>query len=149
MSADLGDFARAKATEIYDLSELCLMAHSIRAVEKSIGNGYGIFIREREFFARKVGHPALAYIKGHKTDIVVDRDLSKERKRRSIAHELGHILIAHEEYSRNGRLTRRADRLAEDAASLFEVTLCKKHNQFYKTKEKLDGCKFPSLEDNE
>lgn len=148
---DLGDLAHSKAEEIFNLSTECLMSHSVRAVEEYFfrrGRSFSIRIQIRKNFAAKAQSQALAYIFHNMAKIVVDEDIGKEFQRRSIAHELGHIVVAFEELLTTGKLSRRADKYAEDACTIFEKDLCARHHRFNSD----DGLRhhqlFPSLADH-
>ena len=150
-SPDLGDFAHAKAEVIFDLSAECLMAHSVRAVEEyfsRLGRSFSIRIQVRKNFAAKAQSQALAYIFHDRARIVVDEDIGKEYQRRSIAHELGLIMVAFEEQLTTGKLSRRADRYAEDACSIFEKDLCARHHKFNSDENLRHHQLFPSLADH-
>jgi len=147
---DWGDFARGKATEIYNLSLACLMAHSIRAAEKQIqlgGRDYAVRLHVRTKFAQKAGSRARAYIQDHRADIMVDADLGREYQRLAIAHEIGHILIALEQVNRNGRLDAPVTEEIEGACKLFEKALCKQHDGFYADAKNIAACRFHTLHD--
>jgi hypothetical protein len=145
-----GDQAHKWAAEIYDLSTKCLMAHSIRAVERYIEE----FLGSSEFrLAHRIkvtesnpmfymGKRAIAYISVGRTEIKVDAELGFEAKRLAIAHELGHILFAK---SRDGDnlIVRNQD--TESSCGIFEKQLCKRHHLFYSDPDNITHIKFPSL----
>ena len=129
------------------------MAHSVRAVEEHLArlgrHLYAIRIRVRHNFAAKVRSPAQAHIFSNKADILVDAGLGKECQRRAIAHELGHIVIAFEEFQHNGKLKRRADAFVEGACLIFEEDLCTRHHKFNKANENRPQQLFSSLADHQ
>jgi len=151
---DWGKFAHEKALEIFLASQECLMAHSIRAVEKhiqqcrftpaSVGYSIRLFVRKR--FAAEVRTQAKAFIQEHRADIVVDADIGIEYQRRAIAHELGHILLAMYRYRQGETLARQSSQLIEDACDIFERDLCKRHHNYYCDPANDHKFLFPSLD---
>ena len=149
----LGDRAHIFASQIYQLSEQCLMAHSIRSVQSFLEkNGKG-----RHWITITVGKPkrylgrrAIAIINPDDTEIVVAEDIGFEHQRLGIAHELAHLLMAKlapfsevkQEVTEAG-VTPKA--LIESACSIFEKDLCKRHHEFYSNEANRMKLLFPSL----
>jgi hypothetical protein len=146
-----GDQARKWANDVYTLSEKCLMAHSIRAVEEYIEKGLGDSqvmrpphrIKIRLCNSQKyLGRRALAAIDKVKgtTEIQVDKDIGFEQQRLAIAHELAHVLFAI--FIGDGKFIS-FDTVTESACKLFEEILCVHHDRFYL--RDLSYLRFPSL----
>jgi hypothetical protein len=158
---DWGFFCHAKALEIFNISEACLMAHSIRAVEEYIqelkvkhglvhpqgSSKYSIRFQIKKGFKSKLGSSARAFIHITHTDIYLDSEMTPELMRRGIAHELGHIVIAMEKRVVNNEpLERQKSSYFEDACQIFEKDLCKRHHNHYEDPTRHPKFLFPSLD---
>jgi hypothetical protein len=131
------------AEVIYNLSEQCLMAHTLRAVEWHITREYNkdefsiILVVEggvqNRWHSKSWSFPTstCAYI-------WVDETLDRDQKRVCIAHEAYHIL----EYMRPVKSN--PPRL-EDVCDHFANNLCKQHDAFYKNPAKVKACEFGKL----
>jgi|GEM_PF-3546390 len=150
---ELANFASSSAGKIFELSKQCLMAHSARAVETyvakqyNLGN-YPIKIHIRDGYAAKAQSFAKAIISVEWCSIFIDSSLGKERQRRAIAHELGHVILAFEKRKESGRLERASDRLSEDGCGIFEEELCALHHRFNSDPNHRHEVLFPSLADH-
>jgi len=145
----LGDLAHDYAKSIYNLSEKCLMAHSIRSVQQFLedkGKGkhwISIMMASSE---RYLGRRALAFIQPNQTEIFVDSHVELDHQRRGIAHELGHLLFVKFNNSVPPS-PMRIDPLMEDVCKTFEKDLCKRHHVFYCNQENLKRLLFQTLDD--
>lgn len=153
---DKGDQAHQWAREIYDLSERCLMAHSIRAVERYIEETldnalyrqpHRIKVIEAKplmYFRKR----AIAFIHVGWSDILVDSEanIGFEQQRLAIAHELAHILFAKCKHGTN-RIVRDVE--TESACAIFEKELCRLHSNFYKDERNVKRLIFHSLDGEE
>ena len=152
----LGDKARLFAKAVYQQSEQCLMAHSIRAVQAFLeakGKGrHWISIKiapTKRFLAKR----AIAVITPDQTEIVVAGDITFEEQRLAIAHELSHLLFvkfgpgnfdAVRKEASDNHVT--VKQLIESSCQVFEKELCKRHHLFYKNEANRTRLLFPSLE---
>ncbi len=127
------DSAREVANEVYSLSEQCLMAHSIRAVEKYLLEKYAfptqIILEISDNVVSdmdRLSWCSPAQNKGDKTFIFVDREWGDQDQRRfCVAHELYHIIwsvasVTPPDRSRNG----------EEVCDIYANRLCELHNEF-------------------
>ncbi len=142
---DKGQQAHQWAQEIYSISEKCLMAHSIRAVEECVERKRQVpfRIRIKQSPTQKyLGRRALAFIKPMAAEIKVGMELDFENRRLGIAHELAHILFV--SLYGNGK-TIAFDKPTEDACAIFEKQLCSRHDKFYANEENIKKLRFQSL----
>lgn len=128
---------------IYNLSEQCLMAHTIRAIETHVCREYRkphypIILHVDRGVQSRWGSKSWAIVTATVAHVQVEANLSRDQQRVCIAHECYHIL----EFFRPTK-TKKADK--EDFCDLFANKLCEKHNSFYNNHEKVSGCKFGHL----
>jgi Zn-dependent peptidase ImmA (M78 family) len=149
----IGDFSHQTAKKVYELSELCLMAHSIRAVQMLLEqNGvpkYWVNIKLSASW-KYIGKRAMAVIMPNEADILVDGSISLEDQRKGIAHELAHVLcakLASRTISSPHGYAYKAKAI-EDACKIFEEELCARHHKFYTTDQNKPKLLFPSLIDH-
>jgi hypothetical protein len=146
----LGDNAHSFAKEIYDLSESCLMAHSIRAVQSYLeenGKGRHWISLTPSKSGQLLPRRAFAMIKPQETDIIVNMTVELEHRRRGVAHELAHLLFVKFSNTRPPSLGR-IDIATEGACSTFEKDLCKRHHNFYSIEANLKKLLFTSLSEH-
>lgn len=143
----LGDSAHEYAHQVYELSKTCLMAHSIRAVQKHLedsGKGrhwISLTPTKGGYLPRR----AFAMIRPQETDIIVNTTVGLEHQRRGIAHELAHLLFVKLHNSHPPSLGR-VETVTEEACITFEKDLCKNHHEFYSKQENLNNLRFHSLD---
>ncbi len=127
--------AEQLAQHIYDTASGCLMAHSIRAVEKYLRETYNfdtqIVLQPCQHVFRDMGRlswSSVAANRGHITYITYldDKDLDKNHKRFCIAHELYHVIWSVGTSSGVSRTTG-----TEQICDHFANDLCRKHDRFY------------------
>jgi len=143
-----GDQAHDWANEIFSLSEKCLMAHSIKAVEvwvdrerMATGKNNHFSIRVRLGHAKKyLGRRAIAVINGDHAEIQVDSEIGHEYQRLAVAHELAHILFWVK------KKVQSYDVDTESACGVFEKALCKKHDEFYSDPKNIARLRFSSIQ---
>jgi hypothetical protein len=137
--AEVGNLAQ----RIYDTSTECLMAHSIRAVEKYLRDIYSfdtqIVLQPCEHVYADMGRlswSSVAKNKGHITYIRFwdNKDLDKNHKRFCIAHELYHIVWSVGSSSDVPR-----DRKTESICDTFANDLCFLHDKFYEAQAKINN----------
>lgn len=144
---EMGDAAHAYAKEVYDLSESCLMAHSIRAIQRHLeekGKGQHWISLTHTKAGQFLHRRAFAIIKPQYTDIVVNSTVEREQQRRGIAHELAHLIFVKLRDS-VPPLPGRINPIIESACDIFEKDLCKMHHDFYSKEENLKKLLFQSL----
>jgi hypothetical protein len=136
--------AENASSVLYNLSEQCLMAHTLRAVEMYIRNEYKKLIFpivlqvEKGVRARFRGSKSWTIVTDYNAYISVDEELSHDQKRVCIAHECFHIL----EFFRPTKSNR--ERI-EEICDIFANKLCEKHHQFYSEPANIEKCKFHGL----
>jgi Zn-dependent peptidase ImmA (M78 family) len=128
---------------VYGLSERCLMAHSIRAIEWQITREYNKNVFPIVLIVEKGVHErwrskSWAIVTADNAYIFIEEELSRDQKRVCIAHECYHIL----EFFRPVKSDKAK---IEDVCDRFANELCKKHNAFYNNPEKVNECKFGKL----
>jgi hypothetical protein len=146
----LGDNAHAYAKKVYELSESCLMAHSIRSVQRYLeenGKGRHWISLTPTKSGQLLPRRAFAIIQPQQTDIIVNLTVEPEHQRRGIAHELGHLLFVKFFHQRPPSLGR-IDPITESACNVFEKDLCKRHHIFYSLEANLKKLLFNSLRDH-
>lgn len=137
--------AEARAKEIYKLSEDCLMAHSIRAVEKHLLEKYDfntqIVVAIEDWLRTDLGRVSGCSVpasSGDVTYIYVQNDLEFNMQRFCIAHELYHVLWSVGS-TEPGDHSRSVD--AEELCDCFANDLCLQHRKFYEKIENVDRLK--------
>jgi hypothetical protein len=129
---------------VYTLSERCLMAHTLRAVEWHICDEYNKIVFpitltvEADVLRR---HRSKSYVvaTAYNASIFIEETLSRDQKRVCIAHECYHIL---EFFQPNKSFGARI----EDICDQFANDLCRKHKAFYDSPDKIaQFCKFTNL----
>jgi hypothetical protein len=135
--------AQNLAAVIYNLSEQCLMAHTIRAVEWYVTREYqkprySIVLQVEAGVNKRWGAKSWALLRPESAVILIDEDLSRDQKRVCVAHECYHVL---EQF----RLRKSDQHRIEDICDQFANDLCKKHDKFYRDDAKIALCRFGSL----
>lgn len=155
------DVAREIAGSVFDHSTECLMAHSIRAVERYLGSfKYRVHVslnvlgteKMRSLFPRD--KEGLDYLqsgcsvprvlvrnpsKFQRAIIWVNGDGGHNNTRLRIAHELYHVVWS---VMGIGETKTKRSREAEEVCDIFARTLCKKHDQFYEKPENIGKLRF-------
>lgn len=143
-----GDAARSIAERVYALSEECLMAHSIRAVERYLLETYRIHTpivlklhpQALTEFGR-LSFCSVATATGFPTVIWVQSDADHNHRRFCIAHELYHVICA---ISSSSESVPRS-RYIEDVCDLFANELCRRHHEFHIKPETQARLRFDGL----
>ena len=128
---------------IYNLSEQCLMAHTLRAVEWHITREYNknvfpIVLTVEEGVIDRWHSKSWTVVTADFAHIFIEHELSRDQKRVCIAHEAYHVL----EFFRPVKSDRNR---IEDICDQFANELCRKHDQFYRNPEKVKTCMFGRL----
>jgi Zn-dependent peptidase ImmA (M78 family) len=133
------------ANVIYNLSEQCLMAHTLRAAESHIrretGNkSFSIILEIDDKITsrlQKKSHTTYAP-QLNNACVVVAPHLDHDQKRVCIAHEVYHII-------EHFKAEKTAPKDVEPVCDHFANALCLQHNAFYKDPEKIKKCQFGKL----
>lgn len=132
--------AEELAQIIYDRAVGCLMAHSIRAVEKHLREQYEfdtqIVLDACPHVRSDTGRLSWCSVAQHSGHITYirywdDKDLGHNHKRFCVAHELYHIIWSVASSSAVPREVR-----SEQVCDHFANELCKKHDKFYEEQAK-------------
>jgi hypothetical protein len=128
------------AEVIYNLSQQCLMAHTLRACEFHIASEYNKnrFPITLTIEKSTLGKKSWVLVTGDYAAIFIEENLSRDQQRVCIAHECYHIL----EFFRP---IKSHHPKIEDISDEFANGLCKKHNEFYNDPAKIAACKFLKL----
>lgn len=131
------------AAVIYNLSELCLMAHTLRAVEWHITEEYNkdefpIILVVEPGVLKRWRSKSWCFPTASFAYIWIDDSLDRDQKRICIAHEAYHIL----EYFKPVK----SDPVRlEDICDQFANALCRQHDGFYRNPDKIKACMFGRL----
>lgn len=137
--------AGARALEIYKLSTDCLMAHSIRAVERYLLEKYGfntqIILAVENWMRADLGRVSVSSVaveNGGITYIYVQDDIGFNQQRFCIAHELYHVIwsIGSSEPSDHDH-----SKNTEGCCDCFANDLCLQHHRFYDDPKNIDKLK--------
>jgi hypothetical protein len=128
---------------IYNLSEQCFMAHTLRAVECHITREYNktefpIILVVEDGVQSRWNSKSWSFPTGTCAYIWVDEKLDRDQMRVCIAHEAYHII----EYFRPTKSSREH---LEEVCDKFANELCTQHDAFYKNPEKVKKCEFGRL----
>ena len=147
------EFERAEtageiAQKIYEVSTDCLMAHSIRGVERYLRETYGfdtaiVLVASKDVLtdtgrlswcsvAANTGDPSYIYYQSE------NPNWEKNKKRFCIAHELYHVIWG----VGTANTIRRNDRTAEELCDIFANDLCLKHDTFYADPANIASLRF-------
>ena len=132
------------ATVVYNLSERCLMAHTLRAVECHICAEYNkhffpITLTVEKGVQIRSQAKSSVFVTDHNAYIFIEEELSRDQQRVCIAHECYHILeFFKPKKSDKSRI--------EDICDQFANAVCMQHKAFYDSPEKVaQFCKFGQL----
>ena len=143
------DYARSIAAAenisgvIYNLSEQCLMAHTLRAVELHITREYNknefpIILVVEDGVIKRWNSKSWTFVTADCAYIWIEQELSRDQKRVCIAHEAYHVL----EFFRPVKSDKSR---IEDICDQFANDLCRKHDLFYRDPDKVKTCMFNGL----
>jgi hypothetical protein len=145
MANNFGDatVAGELARKAYDLSTECLMAHSIRAVEKYLRDTYNfdtqIVLEASKEVLSDVGRMSWCSVAENSGDLTYiwfqyDPEWDRSRKRFCIAHELYHVIWSVGTASKVPR-----NKAVESTCDVFANDLCKFHDKFYDDQAKIQN----------
>jgi hypothetical protein len=143
------DFTRSIAAAenisgvIYNLSEQCLMAHTLRAVEWHITREYNknefpIILTVEDGVIDRWRSKSWTIVTADSAHVFIEQSMSRDQKRVCIAHEAYHVL----EFFRPVKSDKSR---IEDICDHFANDLCGKHDAFYRDPVKVKSCIFGKL----
>jgi len=150
-----GEEAIALAKIIYNYSQDCLMAHSIRAFQQHILEKYhahyDIVILKRKGLFTITGKKSTLNFFSTGVFVLVDADEPHDQQRACIAHEIYHLILAAKYISGNDddqhKLMKKLPscREVEDICDVFANDLCTLHHKFYESDEAVKKGIFHNL----
>lgn len=129
------------AEEIYKISEVEFMAHTIRAAQTYVETnhlGRKPYSVRLEWVDEKDGTEVVYGSAG--AVIWVNAYQKRDAMRLDIAHEVGHILMGLEANGEEDQARRK------ERCDTFALELCRRHHQFYCIEENIARCKFSEID---
>ena len=132
--------AERLAKSIYDISTECLMAHSIRSVERYLRETYKfdtqIVLKPSKTVFPDMGRLSWCSVAANSGDLTYiffhdDPEWDRNRKRFCIAHELYHVI-----WSVGSAANVPRHKMTESLCDLFANDLCRHHDAFYEEQAK-------------